>query len=820
MQLKRIIISGLKNLQKRLIGAFKWSKRWVGRHPYISLGLGLLCLVWLFCLPRPLFKSPFSAVLEDRDGILLGARIATDGQWRFPVNDSLPEKYIQSLLVFEDRMFYYHPGFNPASFFRALRQNINSGKTISGGSTLTMQLIRLSRGNPPRTVVQKIIEVFMATRLELTYSKKTILELYAAHAPFGGNVVGLDAASWRYFGKKTASLTWAEAAMLAILPNSPGLVHPGKSREILLEKRNRLLQRLATEGYLDDFELQLSLSEPLPDKPLALPQFAPHLLDRLQQTAVAEKKDFAIHHTSLKKEFQVRISEILAQRQSIYKGNDVHNLSAIVIDVPTGEVLAYIGNVQGAGAEHGEDVDILMASRSTGSILKPYLYACSLQSGDILPQSLLHDIPTQFGGYKPENYKETYDGAVHAQNALIRSLNVPFVHLLRAHGLEKFHYELRQLGLSTVNKPPSHYGLSLILGGAEGNLAEITNVYAGMARRLGAFYRRNGRVSERDFRPYSLTVEKNTLRENLTTQGTGLSAGAIWHTFQAMLEVERPNSSGDWEMFRSSRRIAWKTGTSFGFRDAWAVGTNARYAVGVWVGNADGEGRPGLIGVEMAAPVLFEIFNQLPGGDDWFDPPYDDMAPVTVCRQSGYRANDYCTSDTLWVPKSCLNAPTCSYHQLVHLDQSGQFQVNSDCESPQLMQHVGWFVLDPQEEYYYKSRHPEYLALPPFRSDCTGALAGAEKTPMQLIYPREGAQIFIPIDLDGKLGSVIFHAAHRVADSEIYWHLDDQFVGTTKTFHQLSLQPSIGSHTITLVDKSGQRYVRRFEVEGRGGRAF
>ncbi len=797
-------ISPLRMLQE----GWRRTKRWCIGHPYRAAILGCLLLAWLFCLPSPLFQSPYCAVLDDRDGALLGARIAGDGQWRFPVPDSLPSKYVDALLLFEDRMFWYHPGVNPASMFRAMRQNLTAGRTVSGGSTITMQSIRLARGNPPRTLPQKFVEVCMATRMELTYSKRRILRTYAAHAPFGGNVVGIDAAAWRYFGKKAASVTWAEAALLAILPNSPGLLHPGRGREILLQKRNRLLHRLVESGHMDESELDISKSEPLPDKPHELPQLASHLLDRLQ----ANNKKAAVLQTTIKKEFQVRIAQILARRQELYRGNEVHNLAAIVLDVQTGEVLAYVGNVQGAGAAHNDQVDMLVASRSTGSILKPYLYAWSLQSGDMLPASLLPDVPTQFGGYRPENYRETYDGSVSAQTALIRSLNVPFVHLLRSHGLEKFHHELGLLGLTTVNKSPAHYGLSLILGGAEANLAEVTNAYACMSRRLGGYYARNGRVGDNDFRPYNLLKISTVPRPVLQRTGQGLSPAVIWHTFQAMQEVERPNSSGDWQMFRSSRRIAWKTGTSFGFRDAWAVGTNARYAVGVWVGNADGEGRPGLIGVEFAAPVLFDIFQQLPGGDDWFDPPYDDMVQITVCRSSGCRTNPYCTSDTLWVAKSCLNGPVCTNHQLIHLDATGQYQVNSSCAAPQDMQHLGWFVLDPQAEYYYRGRHPDYVPPPPFRSDCTGALAENAKSPLTLIYPRDKAQIFIPVDLDGQLGSVVFHAAHRLSETEIHWHLDDQFLASTKTFHQLPLQPSVGKHTVTLVDHQGNRCVRHFEV--------
>lgn len=802
------------------IGRRCWqsTRSFASRRPKTTAALAFLVLLWLFCLPRPLFQKPLSVVLEDRRGELLGARIAEDGQWRFPTSDSLPLKYERCVVAFEDKRFWYHPGVDPISFARALWLNLKNGQVVSGGSTLTMQVIRLARDNPSRTVLEKILEVFMATRLELGYSKKEILCLYASNAPFGGNVVGIEAASWRYYGKRPELLTWAEAATLAVLPNSPALIHPGRNRAVLLEKRNKLLQKLWENGLLSASECDYSKEEPLPEQPLPLPQLAPHLLDRLMlqnQAAGAGTSRFR-HHSSIDKNLQERVTEILARRQELYRGNDIHNLAAVILDVPTGEVLAYVGNVVGAGKDHGESVDVLTAPRSTGSILKPYLYALALENGDILPNSLLHDVPTQLGEYRPENYYETYDGAVPAKRALIRSLNVPFVLLLQKYGLEKFHFSLQRLGLSTLNKPPSHYGLSLILGGAEANLLDITNTYACMARRLGSFYDRNGRYAADDFRSPSLSPAARTKNKGGSVNAQLLSAGSIWYTFEAMREVERPNSAGEWELFRASRQVAWKTGTSFGFRDAWAAGVTPQYAVGVWVGNADGEGRPGLLGVEMAAPVLFEIFGQLPQESRWFDPPYDDMAPVGICRQSGYRASEICEADTLWIPKSALKAAVCTYHQTLHLDQSGLWQVTSECESPALMQHVPWFVLPPIEEYYFKGKNPGYRTPPPFRDDCKGSQAAQNQTPMQLIYPKHPTRIYVPIDLDGKLGSTVFQVAHRSRSAEIFWHLDGNYIGTTTVFHQMALQPPVGKHSLALVDRDGYRLEQSFEIVGKG----
>jgi penicillin-binding protein 1C len=816
------------------------------RRPKTFAACFLLFALWLFCLPSPLFHKPLSTVLEDRNGDLLGARIAADGQWRFPAPDSLPEKYAACVVAFEDKRFWWHPGVDPLSLSRALWQNLSQGRVVSGGSTLSMQVIRMALDNPRRSVWAKIAEAFMATRLELTCSKRHILNLYAANAPFGGNVVGIEAATWRYYGKKASLLSWAEAATLAVLPNSPALIHPGRNRQSLLDKRNRLLARLRDSGKISALECELSQSEPLPDQPLPLPQLAPQLLDRLAASAAHRLS------STVSRQMQQRVSDILLRRAEIYRGNGVHNLAAVVIDVPTGEVLAYVGNVPGAGKEHSESVDVAAAPRSTGSILKPYLYALALESGDILPNSLLHDVPTQLGDYRPENFYENYDGAVPARRALIRSLNVPFVLLLQQYGLEKFHFNLQRLGLSTLQKPPAHYGLTLILGGAEASLLDITNTYACMARTLGSFYDRDGHYVSDDFRaPFFLRTtdighrqvggrahasnfklqtsnselqtsnsELQTSNSELQTSNSELlSAGSIWHTFQAMQEVERPNSAGDWELFQASRRIAWKTGTSIGFRDVWAAGVTPRYAVGVWAGNADGEGRPGLIGVEVAAPVLFEIFEQLPGGDEWFDPPYDDMAQVPVCRQSGLRAGDFCEADTAWVPKSGLNAALCPYHQLLHLDAGGLWQVSSDCEPPDRMQHRPWFVLPPVEEFYFKNKHPDYAPPPPFRADCLGAAQAAQsRSPMQLIYPKNAARIYVPVELDGRLGSTVFQVAHRSPSTEVHWHLDGAYLGSTKTFHQMALQPPAGEHHLALVDKGGYRLELRFEVMGKGRR--
>jgi penicillin-binding protein 1C len=763
-------------------------------------------LIFWWSLPTPLFDAPLSGVLEDQKGTLLSARIANDGQWRFPASDSLPETYVKALIAFEDQRFYHHQGVDPISLSRAMLQNLSKGRVVSGGSTITMQVIRLARHDRSRSIWQKMIEAYLAIRLDFSHRKKSILKLYAANAPFGGNVVGLEAASWRYFGKAPVYLSWAEGALMAILPNSPALIHPGRNRNVLLAKRNRLLDKLAKTGVIDATTADLAKAEELPTAPLPLPKAAPHLLDRM----IREKGAMRVV-SSLDVDLQMRVLDIARRRHDVLRFNQIHNLAILVADVESGEVLAYVGNAPETGAQHGQDVDIITAPRSTGSILKPFLYGLAMQDGIILPQSWLPDVPLTISGYRPENFEGGHEGLIAANEALARSLNIPFVSLLQQYRVPRFHYHLQKMGLKTLTQHPDHYGLSLILGGAEANLWDLCGIYAAMARSLGHFWPYNSRYDAEDWHPLTyLPTKPKTQRwwETYDTEAQYLNAGSIWSTFEAMQEVRRPGEEGEWERFTSNKRVAWKTGTSFGFRDAWAIGLTPRYVVGVWAGNADGEGRPGLVGTQVAAPILFEVMGLLPSRG-WFKAPYDDLKQVPICSNSGFRASKNCPVDSAWVPKKALNGPLCQYHQLVHLDESGAHQVTQSCNPGGQIQHVSWLQLPPLEEYYFRQKHPEFKALPPFHPGC-GAAAGGN--PMQLIYPRQAAKIYVPIDLDGQRSKTIFQVAHRKPDTKIYWHLDEDYVGTTQTFHQYAFAPPPGKHVLTLVDEQGNRLEQRFEI--------
>lgn len=769
-----------------------------------------ILLVFWFSLPDPLFNDPTCTVIEDRAGELLGARIADDGQWRFPYNQVVPEKFKTSVILFEDRLFYYHPGFNPYSLIRAIKSNIKAGRIVSGGSTITMQVIRLSRKGKSRTIPEKLMEIILACRLEMSYTKDEIIALYSSNAPFGGNVVGLDAAAWRYFGCSPSDLSWSECATLAVLPNSPSLIYPGKNRDLLLEKRNRLLNTLFTRGKIDSVTCYLSKLESLPEDPHPLPSSAPHLLARVYASHKGERI-----RTTLSKEIQERVESIVESHHKILKYNEIHNAACLILEVETGDVLAYIGNTLNPDhPEHGSDVDIIISPRSTGSILKPLLFCLMLNQGSILPGTLIPDIPTNYSGYTPKNFSFTYDGAVPAKRALSKSLNIPAVRMLQQYGLERFHYYLKKFGMTTINHPADYYGLSLILGGAEGNLWDITGIFCSLARILKHYHYSNGYYFESDLKSpnyfigLSSELKPDETKHTLTGYNP-VNAGSIWLTFQSLIEVNRPETETGWKHFNSSDHVAWKTGTSFGFRDGWAIGTTRDYTVGVWVGNADGEGRPNLTGIQTAAPILFDIFDFLPESS-WFDTPLDELRYVSVCRQSGHRAGICCPeTDSILIPEQGLNTDPCPYHVIVHLTNDMKYRLNSECATTSEMLHIPWFVLPPVQEWYYQSKNPDYKTLPPLHPDCNSNENIAE---MDLIYPKDNSRIYIPYELDGNQGQVVFEAAHRIPDASIYWHIDQEYIGTTKYLHQIGICPVQGNHILTLVDESGNMLQRRIEV--------
>ena len=762
----------------------------------------LFVLVLLFLLiPVVRFNAPCCTVIEASDGSLLGAKLASDGQWRFPQSKILPEKFKKCILRFEDRKFYYHPGIDPFAVVRAIGQNFRSQKIVSGASTLSMQVVRLSRKDSKRNLFEKLLEVVLTLRLELAKSKNEILTLYAAHAPFGGNVVGLEAAAWRYFGCSAGQLSWGESAGLAVLPNAPSQIFPGRNSVQLKTKRDRLLHNLLIDKTIDQVTYELAVSEPLPGKPEQIPDLAHHLMNKC-----AAANNQTVVKTTISRDLQIAAQRIIGQHMVQMKGNQVYNASCVVAEVKTGKILVYIGNADW-NDPHGGAVDMVEARRSTGSILKPFLYAAMLDGGKMMPDALMPDLPLYFSGYAPQNFDLQFRGAVPASEAIIRSLNVPAVFMLKNYTPVRFLDILKRVGLTTFNKDAGHYGLSLILGGGEATLRELVSAYGSIARVLNR-YNKNGDYHSSDYH----------LIDCLPSSGTGskladgkfvFRAASIWQTLNTLTALNRPEEEAGWQQLSSSGRLAWKTGTSFGFRDAWAIGVNPEYVIGIWVGNANGEGRPGLTGGLAAAPLLFEI-NSLLSCGRWFEKPLSGMLPVAVCRESGYRASVNCNeTDTVMVPASCLSSVPCPYHVKVHLDAKRQFLVNAECYPQNQIVNENWFILPPAMEYYYRKVHPGYRTLPLW---LPGTRQGNEIQMVELIYPDDRLMVYLPKGIEGQKEQVIFEAAHRRAGATIFWHLDENYLGSTKDIHQMASSPSPGNHKLLIVDELGNSSTRYFKV--------
>lgn len=763
-----------------------------------SAGAAVFFILFLL-VPPAQFDDPYSTLLLDRNGEILCAKTADDGQWRFPEPERLPDKYVKAVLTYEDSWFRFHPGVNPVSAAKALVRNIRAGRIVSGGSTITMQVARLSRKNPPRNLWSKIVESVIALRTEFTHRKSTILRMYAAHAPFGGNVVGIEAASWRYFGIPPNKLSWAEAATLAVLPNAPSLIYPGKNQDRLVEKRNALLERMYRKGIMDRETCDLAKAEPVPGVPHALPRTAPHLLDHAAREGFKGRRITS----TLDGKLQEQCAEIIQRYHELLMANSVSNAAAIVTSTRTGEVLAYVGNTRVAGDQEGGDVDMIMARRNFGSLTKPFLYAAMLNEGLLLPQMLVSDVPVSFQGYSPNNFQKTFEGVVPANEVLARSLNVPSVILLRSYGIGKFNSLLKDLGMTTLSYPPEHYGLSIILGGAEGTLWELSSMYAALGNRLDT-------AGPDSLRVHYILDDRNSGSAFFTQR---LFTSAVWFTLNAITEVKRPDDNGTLKYFYTPQRIGWKTGTSYGSRDAWAIGVTPQYTVGVWIGNADGEGRPGVTGVSCAAPVMLDVFGLLPVSG-WFKEPSEDLTTARICKKSGFAAGPDCPEAELRkVPAVANLTKPCPYHKVVHLDPSETRRVTDKCMSPSEMVTKSWFMLPPVQEWFYRKHHSDYRPLPPFLQGCEDPLTA--RNPIGLIYPYPGTKIYLPVKGDRQRSKAIWKATHRDPGATIYWHLDNRFLAKTTGEHSIEVITTPGVHTLTLVDDEGESLTVKVEIVGK-----
>lgn len=756
--------------------------------PFAAAALFFFSVV--FFTPR--FEDSYSFTLYDRNGVLLGASVSEDMQWRFPEAEQITQEYKDALLSYEDRNFYLHFGIDPSAVLRAIKLNIANRKTLSGASTITMQTARLSCKNAERSLIQKMKEAVYALLFELRYSKNSILKLYASHAPFGGNVVGIEAASWRYFSRDNKNLTWAEICTLAVLPNQPSLVRPGKAAGRLKLKRDILLNNLCANGIIDAASCRLYCQEPVPEKPSLLPALAPHYLNLTKKSKRADKKN----NCTLDMELQRTAADIAEAHSAKLAKSFVHNAAVIILDTHNGEILAYVGNT-GLNRTSGKNahVDMINARRSSGSLLKPFLYAGMLDAGMILPSSLMTDIPTRIGGYIPENNNEAYAGAVPADEALAKSLNIPFVRALREYTIPAFLNLLKSCGFTTFSRSAEEYGLPLILGGGELTMRETAEAYRLMFQNAS----QSSLAGQTSAEKRSETAKEHS--------GYPLSPAACYLTFEALTKANRPEEEAVWQFYASAKKIAWKTGTSFGWRDAWSIGVTSDYVVGVWIGNSDGEGRPEIRSAYAAAPVMFEIFSILPKSK-WPARPEAKLERIKTCIHSGFPASQYCekTAESC-KPLYAPNSKVCPYCRPVPLTQDGKYRAHAgDIKGMPKIENR--FVLPPAEEYFYSKKHPSYKPLPPWLPK-SGHGTTAD---FEIIFPENGAHIFIPTSLDGSQGAFTIKAAHKNPSAVLYWDIDGKYLGKTRRLHKIDIKLGFGKHLLTLTDEKGIQEKRTFTI--------
>lgn len=749
----------------------------------------IFALGWLITpLPRPLFSDDYSTVVLDREGRRLRVFLNSNEQWCFPPDTvHLPDKLVTAAITYEDKRFYRHLGIDFFAILRAIKQNISEGRVVSGASTITMQVTRIA--NPkPRTLVNKIVELYHSLKLELKYSKQEILRLYFDHAPYGGNIRGYRAACLRYWGIEPEQLTWGESATLAVLPNSPGLINPDIDPGELKAKRDRLLYKLHSKGHIDDETLELSILEPIPSGQIPFDFVAPHLARKMELRYPGR-----IIRTTIDKEIQ-REMEILASRHAEWlQSLGIKNLSVLVAKTQTGEILAYVGSQNFHDDSRNGKVDGVDAPRSTGSLLKPFLYALAMDEAIIIPESRIKDIPTYYGSFAPHNADMSFGGLVTAREALIKSLNVPAVRLLYTYGLLDFYNFLRQAGMSTLFRSADEYGLPIILGGCEGSLWELVSMFRGLGN-------------------YGVFSELTAVCNDSAGVGDSLlSPEACWAVLDILKDVNRPGAEYYWHQYSGQRPIAWKTGTSYGHRDGWAIGVSPQWTIGIWTGNFSGEGNPNLMGAQSAGSLLFKVFNSLEVDqrNTWFEKP-DSMIELRICSQSGYVAKEACEFiDTVFAPPGAATLQKCPYHRTLFLDEQERYQVCSQCWVSGHVREVIRLVYPPDVTQYMKEKGHSFTALPLHNPDCPTLSAG---NPIKIIYPTPNARLLIPRGVAGEHQKIIAKGAYAVAKGGLSWYLNGHFIGTTFDKHHIPLELKSGQHSLTVVDQEGHTVSVNFKA--------
>lgn len=720
-------------------------------------------------------EKRYSTSILDANGKLMDVFLTSDEQWHLKVEGDVSENLKEAVLTYEDKNFNTHHGVDLLAIVRAFKNNF-IGRKRSGASTITMQVAKLA--NPKkRTYINKFIEIIQALKIETKLGKDTILKLYLNNAPYGGNIIGYGTAARMYFRKEPQNLSWSECALLAVLPNSPGSMNVEKNHERLISKRNNLLDKLYEKGKLTEQQLSLAKEEPLPDNRYPFERVAPHLARRLFNT----EKDKVIK-TTIDYDLQKRMQEIVKSYVGYTHSEGITNAAMLIVENKTRNVKAYIGSQEFMDMENEGQVDGVIAKRSPGSILKPFLYALSIDEGMIAPESLVQDVPMFFANFSPQNANKKYTGMVEARQALISSLNIPFVHLLDQYGEYKFYYFLKDM-LGFDENAPEKYGLSLILGTKEFSVEEIAMLYSGLAN-YGSLTSLN----------YLVKKDSN----NNGRSKTMFSKGASYLTLDTLKELVRPGLNN---LYRWKDPISWKTGTSYGKRDAWACGMTPDYTVIVWVGNFSGKSNENLSGVISGGRLLFNVFEELENSNKRFEEPYYELENIKVDKITGYRINiDGIETKTIKFPIKAKPLKISPFYKKIYVDDN---DVEIDSRSPDFANSHEKVIMNyPLEVVNYFIREN--------RDVSEIYHTNSKEKSLKILYPTPNLKILLPKDLDKEQKLIVKIA--NLKNQDIYWYLDKEFIGIDKSFEK-EIELGIGEHTLTIMAEDGEVVKTKFSIE-------
>ena len=748
----------------------------------------------LFPLPVEKLHQPPSTVVLDRHGEWLRAFIASDESWHIPEPslDEISPKLRTAVLTYEDRWFYRHCGINPFSIILAAFDNIKAGKIVRGGSTITMQVARMMEPKA-RTVPNKLVEMFRALQLELAYSKDDILTIYFNMAPYGGNIVGSAAATRIYFDKPQNRLSLGEAALLAAIPNSPTYLRPDSYPENAQAARRKVLRQMHKFGKIDARQLQEAASEPIPRVRYPMSFKAPHV------TRLLAKRESPKGHlipSTIDCEIQELSERVLREHLAPLRREDISTGAVVVMDTKSREVLAMVGSHDFYDYASEGQVNGAIAPRSPGSALKPFIYGLALERGLITPERLLHDVPVNYAGYAPVNYDGEYHGYVTARHALAHSLNVPAVNLYAQLGNDGIYSFLKQAGISTLSEPKRHYGLTLILGSCEVTLLELTALYAGLAN-FG------------DFAPHRLIKGDG---EALPTHSSKrlLNRGACYLLTEMLTEVRRPDLPAAFEASINLPQVAWKTGTSYGHRDAWSVGYTPEYTIGVWAGNFDGQGTPSLVGSEVAAPILFALFNALPAANRWFTRPYQ-VSTREVCALSGMPVSDNCPTTKIddYISNRSVNAP-CRLHKQITIDNETGAVLCSHCRIGRSFHHAVFEEWHPAVATWLSKNGYAVQPIPPHNPDCVGVVAGQRPV---IRSPSGDSEYHIREGVGLEYQKLLLAASVSNRTKQIFWFVNGELIFKGAPTEPVFLTPDPGRHLLTCVDDEGRSSSRTLVIK-------